>query len=70
MLLYLASDGFQDQFGGKRDKKFLRQRFYNLLTEIHQMPMAVQKEVLEKRLREWMGSTVQTDDITVMGIRL
>ena len=69
-IVYLASDGFQDQFGGKRDKKFLRQRFYNLLTEIHQMPMAVQKEVLEKRLREWMGSTIQTDDITVMGIRL
>jgi len=69
-VLYLASDGFQDQFGGKRDKKFLRQRFHALLTEISQMPMAVQKEVLEKRLREWMGSTVQTDDITVMGIRL
>jgi serine phosphatase RsbU (regulator of sigma subunit) len=69
-VLYLASDGFQDQFGGNRDKKFLRQRFHALLTEISQMPMTVQKEVLEKRLREWMGSTVQTDDITVMGIRL
>jgi ligand-binding sensor domain-containing protein/serine phosphatase RsbU (regulator of sigma subunit) len=69
-LIYLASDGFQDQFGGNRDKKFLRQRFHSLLAEIHQMPMAVQKEMLEKKLREWMGSTVQTDDITVMGIRL
>jgi ligand-binding sensor domain-containing protein/serine phosphatase RsbU (regulator of sigma subunit) len=69
-MVYLASDGFQDQFGGKRDKKFLRQRFHSLLDEIHQMPMAVQKEVLEKRLHEWMGSTIQTDDITVMGIRL
>jgi serine phosphatase RsbU (regulator of sigma subunit) len=69
-LLYLASDGFQDQFGGNRDKKFLKQRFYGLLTEIHQLPMAVQKEMLENRLREWMGSTIQTDDITVMGIRL
>jgi len=69
-VLYLASDGFQDQFGGTRDKKFMRQRFHSLLTEIHQIPMAVQKEVLEKRLREWMGSTIQTDDITVMGIRL
>jgi ligand-binding sensor domain-containing protein/serine phosphatase RsbU (regulator of sigma subunit) len=69
-LVYLASDGFQDQFGGKRDKKFLRQRFHSLLDEIHLLPMAVQKEVLEKRLREWMGSTVQTDDITVMGFRL
>jgi ligand-binding sensor domain-containing protein/serine phosphatase RsbU (regulator of sigma subunit) len=69
-IVYLASDGFQDQFGGKRDKKFLRQRFHSLLTEIHKMPMGVQKEVLEKRLREWMGSTIQTDDITVMGIRL
>jgi serine phosphatase RsbU (regulator of sigma subunit) len=69
-MIYLASDGFQDQFGGKRDKKFLRQRFYDLLAEVHQMPMSVQKEILEKRLREWMGSTVQTDDVTVMGIRL
>jgi len=69
-LVYLASDGFQDQFGGERDKKFLRHRLYSLLTEIHEMPMAVQKEVLEKRLRDWMGSTIQTDDITVMGIRL
>ncbi len=68
--IYLASDGFQDQFGGTRDKKFLKQRFHGLLAEIHQIPMAVQKEILEKRLREWMGSTVQTDDITVMGVRL
>lgn len=69
-VLYLSSDGFQDQFGGQRDKKFLKQRFHALLAEIHPLPMAVQKEVLEKRLREWMGSTIQTDDITVMGIRL
>jgi serine phosphatase RsbU (regulator of sigma subunit) len=69
-VVYLASDGFQDQFGGSRDKKFLRQRFHSLLAEIHEMPLAVQKEVLEKRLHDWMGSTVQTDDITVMGIRL
>jgi len=69
-VLYLASDGFQDQFGGKRDKKFMRHRFHDLLAEIHELPMPVQKEVLEKRLHEWMGSTIQTDDITVMGIRL
>jgi ligand-binding sensor domain-containing protein/serine phosphatase RsbU (regulator of sigma subunit) len=69
-ILYLASDGFQDQFGGTRDKKFLRQRFHSLLAEIHQMPMAVQKEILEKNLSDWKGSKVQTDDILVMGIRL
>lgn len=69
-IVYLASDGFQDQFGGERDKKFLRQRFHSLLAEIHHLPMAVQKEVLQNRLQDWMGSTVQTDDITVMGIRL
>jgi ligand-binding sensor domain-containing protein/serine phosphatase RsbU (regulator of sigma subunit) len=69
-IIYLASDGFQDQFGGKRDKKFLRQRFHSLLLEIHTFPMSQQKEILESRLKEWMGSTDQTDDITVMGIRL
>jgi serine phosphatase RsbU (regulator of sigma subunit) len=32
--------------------------------------MIIQKEALEKNLKEWMGDNIQTDDITVMGIRL
>jgi len=66
----LFSDGYQDQFGGNFDKKFLRPNFYNALLEIHDLPMFKQKEILENKLIEWMKDTIQTDDISVMGIRL
>jgi ligand-binding sensor domain-containing protein/serine phosphatase RsbU (regulator of sigma subunit) len=69
-VFYLFSDGYQDQFGGDYDKKFLRPHFYNTLFEIHRLPMMNQKEILAKKLNEWMKNHTQTDDITVMGIRL
>lgn len=69
-MLYLFSDGFQDQFGGSKDKKFLRRRFYNTLLEIHRLPLSDQHEILDARHLEWMQHRDQTDDITVMGIRL
>jgi serine phosphatase RsbU (regulator of sigma subunit) len=64
-VLYLFSDGYQDQFGGDLDKKYLSHRFYNTLMEIHELPMKNQKAFLEEKLSGWMK-----DDITVMGIRL
>ena len=68
-VFYLFSDGYQDQFGGDFDKKFLRQQFFVTLLEIHKLPMTQQKEILEKKLKDWIGDSVQTDDVTVMGIR-
>jgi ligand-binding sensor domain-containing protein/serine phosphatase RsbU (regulator of sigma subunit) len=67
---YLFSDGYQDQFGGEHDRKYFIHRFYTLLLDIHRQPMLKQKESLERNLKEWMGDNVQTDDITVMGVRL
>jgi ligand-binding sensor domain-containing protein/serine phosphatase RsbU (regulator of sigma subunit) len=69
-IFYLFSDGYQDQFGGERDRKYFVHRFYTELLEIHRLPMLKQKEILEKNLKEWMNDNVQTDDITVMGVRL
>lgn len=69
-VFYLFSDGYQDQFGGEHDRKYFVHRFYTLLLDIHRQPMSKQKELLEKNLKDWMGDNVQTDDITVMGIRL
>jgi ligand-binding sensor domain-containing protein/serine phosphatase RsbU (regulator of sigma subunit) len=68
-VLYLFSDGYQDQFGGIHDKKYLSRRFYALLLEIHELPMKSQKEILEDKFHEWKKDKVQTDDITVIGIR-
>jgi serine phosphatase RsbU (regulator of sigma subunit) len=69
-MIYLFSDGYQDQFGGEYNKKFLRPHFYTTLFEVHKMPVLNQKEMLEKKLEIWMKSHTQTDDITIMGIRL
>ncbi|EAY29198.1 7TM diverse intracellular signaling domain-containing protein [Microscilla marina] len=68
---YMASDGFQDQFGGKDNKKFMVRRFRKLLYEIHRKPMPEQKEILEQTLSEWMqGEYEQIDDILVIGVKL
>jgi ligand-binding sensor domain-containing protein/serine phosphatase RsbU (regulator of sigma subunit) len=69
-LFYLFTDGYHDQFGGPDERKFLSAAFYKLLLEIKELPLSKQKENLETRLKDWMGSTEQTDDITVMGFRL
>ncbi len=68
---YLFSDGFPDQFGGPKIKKYMIRRFRNFLLRIHQRPMEEQKTLLENELITWMGTTEkQIDDILVMGVSL
>ena len=67
---YLFSDGYQDQFGGNKDKKFMTKRFRELLFDIYKKPMGEQKSILESTLQDWMGEEKQVDDILVMGVRL
>jgi serine phosphatase RsbU (regulator of sigma subunit) len=69
-VIYMFSDGFVDQKGGKDNKKFLSRKFKNLLLKIHQDPMRDQKKILEKTLADWMGNNSQIDDILVIGVRV
>ncbi len=69
-VIYLFTDGFPDQFGGKDRKKYKYGKFRNFLLDIHQDPMARQKELLGKELNRWMGNYEQIDDVLVMGIRI
>jgi len=68
-LIYLYSDGYEDQFGGEKDSKFSRKRFRELLMEIHKLPLDDQKARMEERLDEWMDGKEQIDDIMILGIR-
>lgn len=68
--IYLFSDGFVDQKGGRNNKKFLSKNFRDLLVDINEYPMNVQKEFLEKTLTDWMGNQTQGDDILVVGVRV
>ncbi len=67
--IYLCSDGYQDQFGGGEGKKFMAKRLKETLSNIHQLSMPSQKEVLDTTLTTWMGSEEkQIDDILVIGL--
>ncbi len=68
--IYVFSDGFIDQKGGKDNKKYMSKNFKNLLLKIHDQPMFDQKDILDKTLLEWMGSNSQMDDILVIGVRV
>lgn len=68
--IYLFSDGYSDQFGGPRGKKFLRKQFRETLLRIHRLPMAEQKWRLAEILDRWQGELDQVDDILVIGVRV
>jgi sigma-B regulation protein RsbU (phosphoserine phosphatase) len=69
-VFYIFSDGYQDQFGGPKNKKFLTKKFRDLLLEISSYPMEKQKEILEERFLDWKKDVVQVDDILVIGIKI
>lgn len=73
-VLYVYSDGYSDQFGGlngaTQTRKFKSGELKKLLVQINNKPMAEQREILFMRLQEWKGMNEQTDDITIIGIRV
>ena len=72
--LYLFSDGFSDQYGGSNKRKFMSGNFKKLLQNISSKSMKEQKKILSETIDSWMnysGKTYeQTDDITVLGIKI
>lgn len=68
-MIYLFSDGYADQFGGPKDKKFTKRRFKNLLAEISSLPCKEQKELINETFVEWRQTNDQVDDILIMGVR-
>ncbi len=69
-LIYIFSDGFIDQFGGKDGRKYLTGNFKKLLIENHQKPLSEQRQILEKTFEEWKGERKQLDDILVIGFKI
>ena len=70
--LYLGSDGFSDQFGGKFHKKYQTSRLKTFLSSIHDCSMPEQSDRLYEELEKWReeNNEEQTDDILVIGIRI
>ncbi len=66
--IYLFSDGFADQFGGPKGKKFKYSRFKDLLITINRMSMKDQHESLDTTITKWQGDLEQIDDVCIIGI--
>jgi serine phosphatase RsbU (regulator of sigma subunit) len=69
-MLYLYTDGYADQFGGPKGKKFKSKQLNTLLQEISQRSMEDQKNILAKTFEEWKGTLEQVDDVCIVGIRI
>ncbi len=67
---FIFTDGYVDQFGGPRGKKFKYRPFIDMLIEINSMSMADQKAFIDDAFEDWKGDKEQIDDVCVIGIRI
>ncbi len=67
--IYLFSDGFADQFGGKANRKMMHRNFKNTILKYHHLKMDKQKNRLEQYFADWKGFNEQIDDVLLMGYR-
>jgi serine phosphatase RsbU (regulator of sigma subunit) len=68
--IYLSTDGFQDQLGGEKYRKFSSKRFKALLKEIQEKPLSEQKAMLHTAFKNWQKHYPQTDDVLVLGVKV
>lgn len=68
--VYLFSDGYADQFGGKKGKKFRYKQFKQLLLSVNDKSMPEQKQILDQTFLNWKGNMEQVDDVIVIGSKL
>lgn len=68
--IYLFTDGYADQFGGEKNKKFMTKRFKHILTGNKGFDMSKTKKIVELNFTNWKGKNDQVDDICVVGVRI
>lgn len=67
--IYIFTDGYIDQFGGDKGKKFMAKRFQDMLISIRHMSMEEQRDYIDKEFSEWKNGLEQVDDVCVIGVR-
>jgi serine phosphatase RsbU (regulator of sigma subunit) len=69
-VLYLYTDGYADQFGGPKGKKFKYKPLNELLLSVHQLGVEQQQIMINTKFEEWKGNLEQVDDVCIIGLRL
>ena len=68
--VYIFTDGYSDQFGGPKGKKFKSRAFKKLLQSVYSEPINQQKDIIETTMKTWKGELEQVDDICVIGLKV
>ncbi len=68
--IYLFSDGYADQFGGEKGKKYKYKQFEEFLLNHSNLPMQEQRVKLKKEFNNWKGNLEQVDDVCVIGVKI
>ena len=68
--IYTFSDGYSDQFGGAKGKKFMLNRFRKLLLSISELDIESQHQKIEEEFYTWKGNSFQIDDVCVIGVKI
>ncbi len=69
-VIYALTDGFADQFGGDKGKKYMVKNFKELLLQIVHLPMLEQEKKLAEEFENWKGENEQVDDVCIIGVRI
>lgn len=69
-ILYLSTDGYADQFGGLKGKKFKYKNLLEKIIQLNQLPLTIQMKKLKNSFIDWKGDLEQVDDVCIVGIRL
>jgi hypothetical protein len=67
---YLITDGFADQFGGEKGKKFKSLPLKYLILELQEKSVSDQRKVLDETFEQWKGSEEQVDDVCIVGVKV
>ena len=69
-LIYIFSDGFPDQFGGDKSKKYKSANFKKFLVSMQDKAIDLQRQLIEQEFDTWKGELEQIDDVCVIGVRV
>ena len=68
--IYIFTDGYADQFGGDKGKKFKYKNLQKLISSVQHQSMKEQENTLQIQLDDWKGNLEQVDDVLIIGIRI
>ncbi|MCH2224588.1 MAG: PAS domain S-box protein [Crocinitomicaceae bacterium] len=68
--IYLFTDGFTDQFGGERNKKYMKRQLLDFLKGIEKYNLNIQGKLVQKEFENWKGEQEQTDDVCILGLEM